>query len=89
MGGNKAPAQIVKMAEVKETPTEAPQPQKAPSNSGGADRVTLSPELQVVLNRAQATPEVDQGRVDSIRSAIQQGTFQIEPQSIADKMVGN
>ena len=87
MGSTKAPAQVVKIAEAKEA--DQPRGNEGVAKQDSADRVTLSPELQVVMNRAQATPDVDQAKVDAIRSAIQQGSFQVDPKAIADKMVGN
>jgi negative regulator of flagellin synthesis FlgM len=35
------------------------------------------------------TAEVDMAKVDSVRSAIQQGTFKVNPDAIADKLLAN
>ncbi|MCG8435565.1 MAG: flagellar biosynthesis anti-sigma factor FlgM [Gammaproteobacteria bacterium] len=41
-------------------------------------------DLEQVIN---SKPVVDQNRVDALRSAIQSGEYQIDPQRVADKLL--
>ncbi|RME35285.1 MAG: flagellar biosynthesis anti-sigma factor FlgM [Gammaproteobacteria bacterium] len=54
------------------------------------DSVNLTPtasRLQAVRDRIEQTPEVDQQRVDTLRRAIADGTYQPDAQRVADKLV--
>lgn len=68
-----------------------PQPNtKAPAPTG--DSVVLSPEAQV-LNRLEAqinaSPEVDVARVAAIKEAIANGSFEINADRIAERMLSS
>jgi negative regulator of flagellin synthesis FlgM len=54
------------------------------------DSVSLSQQgqsLGKVESAIAASPEVDQAKVDAIRTAIQSGQYRIDAESIADKML--
>ena len=64
------------------------QPQ-APAEEASADRIELSAEAQLLSRleaQVNATPEVDQARVDAVREAIQSGSFEIDNSSLADSI---
>jgi negative regulator of flagellin synthesis FlgM len=41
------------------------------------------------LEKTGSDADVDSQKVDSIRSAIQEGTYQVNPEAIADKLLSN
>jgi negative regulator of flagellin synthesis FlgM len=54
------------------------------------DRATLtsdSTSLNSLLSTAMSTPEVRQGTVDSLREAVNSGTYELDPNKIAASMV--
>ena len=58
--------------------------------AGAEDRATLtsdSTSLNSLLSTAMSTPEVRQGTVDSLRDAVNSGTYQLDPSKIAASMV--
>jgi negative regulator of flagellin synthesis FlgM len=58
------------------------------SGSGG-DRVTLSEtatRLSDLTRTVSEQPVVDSNRVEQIRQAIQNGSYQVDPQRIADRL---
>ncbi len=58
--------------------------------SAGADRVSLTGEarqLQALETRIASEPVVDTQRVNAVRSAVENGTFTINPERIAEKMM--
>ena len=60
------------------------------SGGGGADKVTLTntaEQLQRLDKQLQDTPDVDSARVEAIRSAIEDGSFEIDTGAIADKLI--
>jgi flagellar biosynthesis anti-sigma factor FlgM len=57
----------------------------------GEDRATLTSDSTSVgslVSTALNSPEVRQGKVDSLRQSIASGQYQIDPASIAASMVG-
>ena len=46
-----------------------------------------SVDLSSLAAKALETPEVRQDKVDSLRQAIQGGTYSVDPQQIADAMI--
>jgi negative regulator of flagellin synthesis FlgM len=57
------------------------------STSNPASEVEITPAAQLLANVEQqlaATPEVDQSRVDAIRQALNNGSYQIDPSRVAD-----
>jgi len=68
----------------------ADSPRAAPT--AGEDKVVLS-DLSSSLNKADAaiasTPAVDSAKVEEIRQAISEGRFTIDPERVADKLIGS
>jgi negative regulator of flagellin synthesis FlgM len=67
--------------------------QSAKSSQGVSegDRTTLSSDTTSVsslVSTALNSPEVRQGKVDSLRQAISNGQYQVDPASVASAMVG-
>ncbi len=55
------------------------------SKESGEDSVTLSS----LASKALDTPEVRQDKVDSLRSAIQNGSYSVDPDQTADAMIAD
>ena len=54
------------------------------------DRVTLTDSartLQKIEETVANTPVVDAAKVASVKQAVQSGTYQIDPQRVADKLL--
>jgi negative regulator of flagellin synthesis FlgM len=70
--------------------------QKAPlsseeSSKSENDRIELSVrsrEIQHLDELIQSTPDIREAKVDQIRSAIENGTYNVKAEKIADKMIG-
>jgi negative regulator of flagellin synthesis FlgM len=57
---------------------------------GGGDRVTLTDtarRLSELTSTVSAQPAVDSNRVEQIRQAIQDGSYQVNPERIADRLI--
>ena len=50
--------------------------------------VTVS-KLARTLGQAEVDPDVDASRVASVRAAIEGGTYKVNPEAIADKLLAN
>lgn len=68
--------------------------QRAPENTAAAaapnteaDKVSLSDTLAQLEQTLSEVPEVDQARVDAIKAAIENGSYQIDSQELARKMI--
>jgi flagellar biosynthesis anti-sigma factor FlgM len=62
-----------------------------PSGVNGEDHATLTSDSTSVgslVSTALNSPEVRQGKVDSLRQAISGGQYAVDPASIASSMVG-
>lgn len=58
------------------------------SSSGSPVTITGSArQLSSLEQSIQAMPVVDEARVSSIRSAIENGTYEVSPERIADKLM--
>jgi negative regulator of flagellin synthesis FlgM len=60
------------------------------THSRGADTVSLTDtaeRLQSIEAKLQNTPVVDKHKVDSIRQALNEGSYQIDANKIADKLL--
>ena len=60
------------------------------ATQGGSDRISLTGEarqLQELETRLASQPVVDSQRVEAVRSAVENGTFTIDPERIAEKMM--
>lgn len=63
-------------------------PKAAPS--GPSDAVTLSADASKIINleaKLRGLPEIDQPRVDRIRTAIANGEYHIDPRRVAQKFL--
>jgi negative regulator of flagellin synthesis FlgM len=60
----------------------------AASSSGGDVHITDSASTLATLEQAvRALPAVDETRVAQLQSAIDQGTYKVQPQHIADQLI--
>jgi len=74
----------------------AAQPAKARTNGAEAgqsrsDRIELSVrsrEIQHLDEMIRSTPDVRADRVEQIRSALKEGTYNVKAEMIADKIIG-
>ena len=69
--------------------TNAPSGDSAATHAG-SDRISLTGEarqLQELENRLASQPVVDSQRVQAVRSAVEDGTFTVNPERIAEKMM--
>lgn len=64
----------------------APAPAKKTGSAGVA--VTVSSRARA-LEKSGETADIDMEKVESVRSAIEQGTYVVNPEVIADKMLAN
>jgi negative regulator of flagellin synthesis FlgM len=72
------------------TPTAADAP-KVPAAAAGPDasaQVALSPAAATLLS-GNSSPEFDSAKVDRISKAIADGTYSINADAIADKLISN
>lgn len=61
------------------------------ARAGATDSVSLTPTAQLLRDataRVASEPVVDPQRVSSMREAVQNGSFEIDPVRVADKMAG-
>jgi negative regulator of flagellin synthesis FlgM len=61
-----------------------------PAGAGLEDVVQLTDlgaRLQVLTQSVAAVSEVDHARVEQIRQALVEGSFQVEPEATADKLL--
>lgn len=87
-GGIQAAAQLRSVAintKVAATGDAKPKPVEA------ADSVRLTGEatqLQAVQRELSAAPAIDQARVQAVREALENGSYKINPDAIATRMLG-
>jgi negative regulator of flagellin synthesis FlgM len=58
--------------------------------AAGEDRTTLTStqqSLNALVSTAMSSPEVRQDRVDSLKQAISNGTYELDPEKIASSMI--
>jgi negative regulator of flagellin synthesis FlgM len=68
-----------------------PQRQSDGSSASTSDRIELSVrslEIQQLDRLIQSTPDVRAARVAEVRSAIENGTYNVKAEQIADKIIG-
>jgi negative regulator of flagellin synthesis FlgM len=68
----------------------AAQTQTQPGSDSPSQQVQITPTAQLLASLEQqlaATPEVDQGRVDSLRQALSNGTYQVDAGRVADGLL--
>ena len=61
---------------------------KSTQSAGVAVTMSTLSRTLAATNRGE-TADVDTAKVDSVRSAIQQGTYVVNPEAIADKLLAN
>jgi len=65
---------------------------RPPVHHDTEDTTTFSSDSLAVTNlaaQAMQTPEIRQDKVDSLREAIHNGTYQVDPAAVADAMLKN
>ena len=69
--------------------SEGAAPSAAPSAPAGSSAVITdqAKQLATLEQALQSLPAVDEARVAEIRSAIQDGRYQVNPERIADKLL--
>ncbi len=75
---------------MKVQPGKAPIPSTVGSPDSGADRVELSPqsrEMNKIHEILAQTPEVRTEKVAELKKAVEEGTYQVRPEDVAEKMV--
>ncbi len=63
----------------------------AAATGPGSDRVSLTDtarQLQELENRVADEPVVDNQRVQAVRQAIDDGSFQVDAERVAEKLIG-
>lgn len=55
--------------------------------SSNVNLTQTATSLQALEKAIAAAPEVDQQKVDAVRKAINEGTYQIDPEQTADKLI--
>lgn len=88
------PAGAVKPAERPATPATGAgrsvgKSQGTGSSTGSGVTVTLSPQSQNLSVQGPGTDTFDSGKVEAMKSAIANGSFQINAEAIADKLLSN
>ena len=63
-------------------------PVKKPSNSTTGTSVSVS-SLAQTLGSGSTDGDIDMDKVNTVRSAIDNGTYQVNPEVIADKLISN
>jgi len=63
----------------------------APKNTPAASVAVTVSRMARSLEAAgsSATPDVDMAKVNAVRSAMAQGTYKVNPEAIADKLLSN
>lgn len=60
------------------------------TNTSTADTFTVSPnaeKLRIIESNINAQPDVDGARIDSLKSAIDAGRYDIDPLRVAEKLI--
>ena len=95
--GQPSDKSVVSTPPASSTPAAAPKAEqqgaatiaaKGASSAGVAVTVSTRARALGQANRSEVT-EIDQGKVESVRSAIEQGTYVVNPEVIADKLLAN
>jgi negative regulator of flagellin synthesis FlgM len=55
--------------------------------AAGSDSVTLSPKAQALSSQSSANGVFDANKVEEIKAAIANGSFQVNPERIADGLI--
>jgi len=84
------PAQVGSDRTVKKAPGGPPQaaPAVEVAKQGAGVQITDSARQLAALEQAiRAMPDVDEGRVQTIRAAIADGSYKVQPDRIAEKLM--
>ena len=57
--------------------------------TGSGVTVTLSPQSQTLATQSASTDTFDSGKVEAIKASIANGSFQVNAEAIADKLLAN
>jgi negative regulator of flagellin synthesis FlgM len=60
---------------------------KATTTGNGVQITDSARQLAALEQAIRAFPDVDQAKIDQIRNAIANGTYQVSPERIADKLM--
>jgi negative regulator of flagellin synthesis FlgM len=74
-----------------QAPSQKVQKPSEDGPSPGNDRIELSVRSREILHldeMVRSTPDVRVAKVEQVRDAIQNGTYNVKAEKIADKMVG-
>ncbi len=63
--------------------------QGSASPTGSGVTVTLSPQSQTLATQSASTDTFDSGKVEAIKASIANGSFQVNAEAIADKLLAN
>jgi negative regulator of flagellin synthesis FlgM len=63
--------------------------QGSDSPTGSGVTVTLSPQSQTLATQSASTDTFDSGKVEAIKASIANGSFQVNAEAIADKLLAN
>lgn len=69
------------------TPAAESGRQQPAGETGTRDSANLSPRLQAALDGIRQTPDVDQARVDALRQSIADGSYPVDADKIASRMI--
>ncbi len=89
------PSSMQELARSNGSATAAPVGQTEVSNQPGvslddvAQLSTGSDAIQKLKTQLEAVPDVRQQRVEGLRQAISEGSFQVSPEHIADAILGD
>jgi negative regulator of flagellin synthesis FlgM len=71
-------------------PKEAEASRKRASRTAGGDRVRLSSKIKVfqgAIKRIEDLPEIREVKVQQIKSALEAGTYKVDPDKIAGRVI--
>ena len=66
---------------------EASKVAPGPSASSNVNLTQTATSLQALEKSIKAAPEVDQQKVDAVRKAINEGSYKIDPERTANKLI--
>jgi negative regulator of flagellin synthesis FlgM len=73
----------------KNAPSPAATAQASAKSAGVAVTVSTQARSLEKVGRPDSDGDVDTAKVEAVRSAIEQGTYLVNPEAIADKLLGN
>ena len=90
--GRKALEGRERAAETTRTPERSPTTSGNQAQAAATDRVELSPRSKEMAKAAEAlarTPEVRRQKVEELKAAVANGTYQVDEDKVAEKMILN